>query len=145
MAGFVRTGAGGACEAASAALGAACDTASMPCTDATYGYCQAVSGTGGYCTTSGCTASAQCEAGYACDTSATPAYCQRPPLGLMQPCDTSAECTGAEATFCETFMLNACVVLGCSVAEENCFEGYQCCDFTAFGVPAPICLPAGAC
>jgi hypothetical protein len=42
-------------------------------------------------------------------------------------------------------MLQACIVEGCSVAEQDCFEGYQCCDLSMFGMPVPLCLPAGAC
>ena len=39
------------CQAGPQGLGAECDVASAPCSDAVYDHCQVVSGTSGYCTT----------------------------------------------------------------------------------------------
>jgi hypothetical protein len=143
--GFSRTSAEVACTEAPPALGLECDTASAPCADPHYSHCQVVSGTRGYCTTSGCASSAECEGGYACDTRATPSYCRRRPIGLHTPCEGPETCADTEAKWCDTFMMTGCIVQGCSVASQDCFEGYQCCDLSAFGVPTPLCLPAGAC
>ena len=134
-----------ACQALPPALGAECDAASAPCTDPRYDYCQPVSGQSGYCTRAGCTSSAECEGGYACNTTASPPYCQRPPLGADQPCQTPADCAGTEATWCDTVVTSTCLVAGCSVAEQDCFGGMQCCDFALFGVPQPLCVAPGGC
>lgn len=140
--GFSRASEGAPCESGPSALGVACDTASAPCADATYSVCHVTSDTGGYCT-EGCTASADCEGGFACDTTATPAYCRRPPTGAGTTCSGDADCAGTEATLCENFMLNQCVVVCADAAD--CFPGTKCCDFTMFGAPAPFCLPDGSC
>jgi hypothetical protein len=113
----------------------------MPCTDATYNHCAAA----GYCTTSGCTGAGDCTGGYACDVSGTPAYCRRPPMGIGKTCTSNADCAGSEATFCDMFGGNKCIVEGCSLSPDSCFPGTECCDLTAFGVPMPICIPEGAC
>ena len=140
--GFVR-GAGGACETAPAGMGMAC-SASMPCTDATYNHCATSASGEGYCTTSGCTGG-DCTGGYACDLGASPSYCKRPPKGLSMSCTSNADCAGTEATYCDTFQSHSCLVEGCTVSPDSCFEGWDCCDLTAFGVPMPICIPQGAC
>jgi hypothetical protein len=141
--GFSRATADAPCSVTPSALGAACDTASMPCSDEVYGVCQPADGSAGYCTEA-CTSSDDCEGGYACDTVATPPYCRRPPSGAGRACATNADCADAEASLCEAFMLHECVVV-CDVAAPDCFPGTQCCDFTGFGAPAPFCLPRGAC
>jgi hypothetical protein len=134
-----------ACQAPPQELGVACDTQSAPCTSPTYDHCQIVSGSSGYCTTSGCSSSAECQGGYACDTAASPPFCRRPPLGAGNPCESPADCAGTEATWCDTFMTHTCLVQGCSVSAQDCFVGEECCDLSRFGLPAPLCLPQGAC
>ena len=134
-----------ACQASPRELGVACDAGSTPCTSSQYDHCQLVSGMGGYCTSTGCASSAECEAGYACDAAASPPFCRRPPLGAGRACVAPADCAGTEATWCDTVVSHTCLVQGCSVAAQDCFEGTQCCDFTQFGVPAPLCVPPGAC
>jgi hypothetical protein len=141
-AGFVRNTAG-ACEAAPPAMGVAC-SASSPCRDATYNYCATSASGDGYCTTSGC-AGGDCTGGYACDLSATPSYCKRPPTGLGMSCTASSDCAGTEATYCDTFQTHSCLVQGCTVSPNNCFEGWDCCDLSGFGVPMPICVAKGTC
>ena len=147
--GTSRAAEGAPCEAGPSALGVACDTQGAPCSDAAYNVCHVTSdsggsATGGYCTEA-CTSSEDCEGGYACDVAATPTYCRRPPTGMGLACASNDDCAGNEASFCEGFMLHQCVVANCSTAAQDCFPGTKCCDFTAFGAPAPFCLPDGAC
>ncbi|MEY2935697.1 MAG: hypothetical protein RL033_6446 [Pseudomonadota bacterium] len=140
--GFSRPAAGGACEEAPSGLGVSCTGAT--CADPAFPLCASASDGSGYCTRQ-CTSTANCDGGYLCDTAAASAYCQRPPLGAGRACTSDADCAGTEATFCESFMLHQCVVRDCSPAAQDCFGDNRCCDLTQFGVPAPICLPNGAC
>jgi hypothetical protein len=144
--GYTRATAADPCKKAPSGQGVACDTTSAAaCTDPTYNFCQVVSGTTGYCTKVGCTSSDDCEGGYACDTTKTPKVCLRPPTGIGQSCTSDADCAGTEATYCDTFVNHACLVQGCTVDPDNCFPGWECCDLTAFGFPAPLCIPEGDC
>lgn len=145
-AGFSRTSEGAPCAAEPSLLGLACDTESAPCSDATYSLCHVSDGAGsaGYCTEA-CASSEDCDGSYACDTTTSSPYCRRPPTGTGLACATDADCAGNEASLCESFMLHACVVANCSPTAQDCFPGTKCCDFTAFGAPAPFCLPDGAC
>jgi hypothetical protein len=143
--GYTRPTPEAACQQAPSALGLACDAASAPCTDPTYATCHVTAGTAGYCTKAGCTTAADCTNGYACDTGAVPAYCKRPPVGAGLACQTSADCAGTEATYCDAVVTHLCHVQGCTRTPDNCFPGYACCDLTPFGVPQPICVPAGTC
>jgi len=137
--------AGGACEAASAALGVACVTGVNACTDATINYCQMASATAGYCTTQNCTSTADCSGGYVCNLTASPTYCQRPPVGAGKACTSNDDCAGTEATYCDTFVTHTCLVQGCTLSPDNCFTGSECCDLSSYGIPQPLCLAAGAC
>jgi hypothetical protein len=38
----------------------------------------------------------------------------------------------------------ACQVDNCTVAPNNCYTGYDCCDLTAFGLNT-LCVPEGMC
>jgi len=143
--GYSRPSAGAACEEVPAGLGTACNLTTMPCTDAVYSHCAADASGSGYCTTAGCTSSADCTSGYACNTSGAASFCQRPPMGLSMSCTSDADCAGTEATYCDTFMSHSCLVQGCTVAPDNCFEGWDCCDLSAFGLPQPLCIPQGQC
>jgi hypothetical protein len=139
-AGYSKPTADAPCAQAGVGMGATCDATSIPCTDATYNHCHAVSGTAGYCTTQGCTSDADCSGGYMCDLSATPAYCRRPPLGFGKACSTDADCAGTEATYCDSFMTKTCLVQGCTLEPDNCFSGTECCNLSAFGVAQPLCV-----
>ena len=130
---------GGVCELAPMGLGTACET-SAQCTDAAYGQCVNGSDGKGYCTNA-CTSPEDCTGGYACDG----AVCRKPPEGLGKSCTSDAECAGTEATYCDTFQSHSCLVQGCSLAPDNCFTGWECCDLSAFGVLQPLCIPQGAC
>jgi len=138
--GYSKQDAAAACEPTPMGLGTACD-ASTPCTDPEFMHCEGADGHA-YCTNTGCASSADCTGGYACDVSVTPSVCRRPPLGLSMSCSSQADCAGTEATFCDTFMSHTCLVQGCSLAPDDCFAGWQCCDF---GLPQPLCVPQGAC
>jgi hypothetical protein len=144
-AGFSR-GADGTCAAVPAGLGTTCD-ASTPCTDPTFNHCATSANGTGYCTSTGCASNSDCTNGYACDLTTTPSTCQRPPVGAGMSCTSDADCagTGSEATYCDTVVQHACLVQGCTVSPNNCFSGTECCDLSSFGVPMPICIPAGAC
>ncbi len=125
-------------------LGADCSV-DEPCQDSSYPHCQLVDGTSGYCTISDCTSTADCEGGYVCDLSASPSYCKRPPLGAGMPCTSNDDCAGTDATYCDIFVSMTCLVENCSLDPNDCFEGSECCDLSAFGIPQPLCLPTGAC
>lgn len=142
--GFSRPSADGACEPAPESLGAAC-SADKACADDTYDYCAMGGSQGDYCTSTGCTSSSECSSGYACVTGAAPSFCKRPPVGLGKSCTSPADCAGLEADFCDTFQSHQCLVQGCSLSPDDCFEGWSCCDLSKFGMPQPLCLPLGAC
>ena len=142
--GFTRASDDAACQPKAPGQGDACD-AQTACTDPTFNYCLTTSGASGYCTTRGCASSADCSGGYACDTTASPAVCKRPPVGSGRACSSSADCAGTEATFCDAVVTHVCRVEGCSLSQNDCFEGQQCCDLSRFGVPAPICVDQGGC
>lgn len=143
--GYARPSATSGCVLTPTGLGAVCDAQSAPCTAGTFGYCAVTSGTAGYCTTSGCAADTDCAGGYACDTSGTPAFCRRPPVGAGIACQSSTDCAGTEATYCDTAVSHVCLVEKCTLTPNNCFIGTACCDLSSFGVPNPVCLPQGAC
>lgn len=144
--GYARAAETEPCKEVPAGQGVACDTTSATaCTDPDNNYCQVVSGTTGYCTKVGCTGPDDCEGGYACDTTKTPQVCLKPPVGIGKPCESDADCAGTEATYCDTFQNHACLVQGCTLEPDNCFPGWECCDLTAFGFPAPLCIPEGDC
>jgi hypothetical protein len=67
-----------------------------------------------------------------------------PPTGVGLECTSDADCAGTDATYCETLVSHACVVQGCSVEENDCFEGNECCDLSAFGMPT-LCVLEGRC
>lgn len=148
-AGFQRPSAGAACvepppETPGAGLGARCSD-SQRCTDPAFDHCAEASNGDRYCTQSSCGSSDDCAAGYACSNAADGSYCQRSPLGLESPCATQADCAGTEATYCETLISQSCLVQGCSLSANDCFEGWECCDASAYGMPIPLCVPSGEC
>jgi hypothetical protein len=140
--GYARSS-GSTCEAVPTALGAACSE-TEPCEDATFDHCQLGASHTGYCTSAGCASSSECVGGYACDTKSQPSFCKRPPTGLGKSCAAASDCADGEATFCDTFMTHVCLVEGCSLESDDCFEGWVCTDLSQFGMPKPLCLAAGA-
>lgn len=141
-AGFERDAQSGAC--AMSGLGAAC-SADEPCTDPRYPDCQLVDESSGYCTVLGCVDSEACGGAFACDLNASPSYCRRPPVGQGAPCATSADCAETEATFCDTFVSNVCIVEGCAVGGDDCFVGWSCCDLAPVGLDRRLCVTDGNC
>jgi hypothetical protein len=137
--GYSRPAAGAPCVEAPSGLGMECDPAAPTC-PAPYDHCEPA-GASGYCT-SACSAPEECSGGYACNSAS---ICQRPPAGLGKACETPADCAGTEATYCDTIVSHACQVEGCSVAPNNCFAGFDCCDLSGFGVPVNLCVPTGQC
>jgi hypothetical protein len=144
-AGYTRSTADGSCQEAPSAMGLACDLSSAPCADSKYSTCHATSGSMGYCTSVGCTTSADCQGGYACDATATPAFCKRPPVGAGRACQSSTDCAGTEATYCDLMVTHQCLVQGCKRTPDDCFTGTVCCDLSMFGVAQPICVLPGTC
>jgi hypothetical protein len=138
-AGFARTSPQEACAAITSGPGASCN-ASTPCSDPSFSYCRAAEGTEGYCTSQACTTSANCSTGYTCDLAASPSFCARPPTGLGNPCTSDADCAGNDATYCDLFVTKGCLVQGCSLSPDNCPEGYECCDLSAYMIPKPLCV-----
>lgn len=63
---------------------------------------------------------------------------------LEQPCTGHDEC-GPDAPFCDTFYYDMCVISGCTVSPDDCPSGWECCDFTSFGLDEQICVYADAC
>jgi hypothetical protein len=92
-----------------------------------------------------------CVAGYArpaSDAACEPApdgVTEDPPVGLGLPCATQADCADTEATWCDTFTTQSCIVQGCSLQAQDCYGGQQCCDFSQFGIPEPLCVAPGTC
>jgi hypothetical protein len=137
--GYVRGPTG---ECATSALGEACAPGETPCAAGTFDTCIDDPG-GAYCSSTGCTAQEDCPEPYACDTDATPSFCRRPPLGLGEPCASSADCAGFEAAYCELIQSHTCQVADCA-SDDDCFVGWGCCDLTPFSLPT-MCVPDGSC
>ena len=125
-------------------LGAVC-SAAAPCSGSPFSYCAEASNHDRYCTSQGCQADADCPETYACAKAGAVSFCQRKPLGLAAPCKSDADCSGYEATFCETLFSNSCIVQGCSLSQNDCFSGWECCDVSSLGMPIPVCIPEGNC
>lgn len=139
VAGYARAAASEACEPIPAELGAPCTT-DADCAAGKYSTCH-LTGDAGYCTNA-CTESSDCDGGYKCHVDGEDGYCRRPPLGYGDSCHSDDDCSGGEATYCETIQSNLCLV-PCSAGHTDvCFEGEVCCDFVLFN---PICVPADAC
>jgi hypothetical protein len=125
--------------------GAGADCADAACTDPVFSYCAEAPNADRYCTSRGCVTTADCPDTYACAKSAQGSFCQRTPRGMTSPCESDDDCAGYEANFCETLLSHSCLVQGCSLSQNDCFEGWECCDVTSYGMPIPICIPEGNC
>jgi hypothetical protein len=146
--GYSRPVEGQACApAVEGGLGTRC-SASQPCTDPIFGTCQAGGSAGDYCTRRGCTGDDECGTGFACNLLAEPSFCQRAPSGLGLMCSSQDDCAGSDASFCDTFISNACLVPNCSLEAPDCFAGWECCDISSVpipGIPKSVCVPIGEC
>ncbi len=141
--GYERSGSQCVPAAPADGLGEEC-SAEMACDSEGFQYCQ-LTDDGGYCTRTGCSSADDCPGSYDCDAAADPPYCRRPPIGLGEACSTQADCADGEAKFCDMVVSNTCLQQDCSLADQDCFGGQQCCDLSSFGVPVPVCLPPGSC
>jgi hypothetical protein len=142
--GFARAVEGAACSELPTS-GPGADCAANACMGSEFSECVEAPNGDQYCTSRGCTESSDCPEGFACRASAEGSYCQRTPVGMASPCEVEQDCAGYEATFCETLISHSCLVQGCSLSQNDCFEGWDCCDVTAYGMPIPICIPEGNC
>jgi len=143
--GYARPTPGAACVLVPGALGLACES-DADCTDETYAVCHGLADGSGYCTNVGC-AVGECTGGYACDTSAEPSYCARPPDGAGKSCQSSDDCAGTAATWCDTYRSHVCYVEGCTLGGNDC-PGKECCDLavSSFGlIEKTICVDPGTC
>ena len=142
--GYERLSEGSACSLRpESGPGADCSVAE--CTDPAFETCVNAPNGDQYCTSRDCASTADCPETFACVTSAQGSFCQRSPTGIGSPCASDDDCQGYEATFCETLISHACLVQGCSLSQDDCFEGWECCDVTSYGMPIPICIPEGNC
>jgi hypothetical protein len=143
--GYTRASEEAPCEPVPAGLNAACDPGGVACADEQFAYCRATGDAAGYCTSSGCETSADCPDGYACAEDGEIRYCKRPPTGQGAPCESSADCAGYEAAYCETFVEHACFVSGCTSSPDSCHEGWECCDLSTYIPDLTLCVEEGAC
>ena len=139
--GFTRASATADCEeVAGSVLGAECD-AEKPCNDPNP-YC-AESEESPYCTTRGCTRNDDCPMDWRCGTAGDERFCQKPPPGFGMPCQSSADCAGTEATFCETLQTHMCIVSNCAGHPSDCPSQSSCCDLTAL-IGTSLCVTNAA-
>lgn len=140
--GYARPSEGAACEAIPTALGEPCDSAGQGCSDERYPLCHLTSDSEGYCTSACSSEEPACDGGYKCQDEGAGSYCRRPPLGYGKSCETSADCAGGEASYCETLQSHVCIVPCQAGMTDVCFVGEVCCDFVLF---EPVCVPTSAC
>lgn len=146
--GYERLADGQACEAVvSAGIGASCNSAE-PCSDAVFNVCRAGGVGGESCTRDGCATADDCGSDFVCNDKEAVAFCERPPVGQGSSCATSDDCAGTDAPFCESFISKLCLVPDCSLNDQDCFAGWECCDISGVGIPGlpkTICVPTGQC
>jgi hypothetical protein len=137
--GFVRPTPDAACQTL-AGLGEACK-ADADCGEAAYGYCRSAEGaTKGYCTAPDCQDSGvACPGDYSCNARGARSFCERPPTGLGKSCGSSDDCSGQEASYCETVSAKACVVNDCKPDPSKCYGDWVCCDIGL--ISQSLCVP----
>lgn len=132
----------GVCEEV-AGLGDACNGVDLTCQDAVYGFCAVGDdATTGYCTRT-CVDDSDCELDYTCAVWEAEPYC-RTFTGVGQACESSDDCAGNDAAFCETFQSHSCQIQGCTVGVDECPRGNSCCDLSGFGL-GTLCTPPDSC
>lgn len=117
-------------------LGAACSE-SEPCANPNP-YC-ATSEDEPYCTTQGCARNDDCPKDWRCGSADELRFCQRPPSGFGDACESSDDCAGKEAAFCETLQTHMCIVSDCLEDPVACPSQSSCCDLKAF-VGTSLCV-----
>jgi len=135
-AGFGRSDATEPC-AATASLGQSCSRDS-DCADAVFAFCAPLL-EGGYCTNPDCTSSMECKNGYSCNARGTRSFCERPPTGVGQSCETSDDCAGLEASYCESTLSHSCLKNACKADPAICPGDWVCCDIAL--IRESLCLP----
>ena len=80
-----------------------------------------------------------------CASDDTRAACSKGPTGFGTACTSDADCTGFEASHCETLQSHVCVVANCTTSPDSCTGGQSCCDLHGLGIPLTLCLPPGQC
>ena len=143
--GFARAaGDAGACMMSGLDLSCTPGAAQSECVDPAYAVCRDRGAGVGYCTKA-CSADGDCPEGYACDTAHQPSTCKSAPTGQLAPCSSSSDCTG-DASYCETSIVHACLVQGCTLSNPlSCSEGFGCCDLHSLGLPLTLCVQEGTC
>ncbi|MEM6731551.1 MAG: hypothetical protein AAF658_08335 [Myxococcota bacterium] len=134
------------CAEIVAGIGQTCTT-DADCLDPNFPFC-ANAANDGYCTSTGCAMSDECGEEFACNQERSPSFCERPPTGLGLACSSDADCAEFEASSCDTLVTGVCFVANCDLENDECFEGFICCDLSAFvglGAPPTACVPPGDC
>jgi len=85
-----------------------------------------------------CAVNGDCAAEQICDAGVC-----RAPTGWGTACDTTDQCAGFEADFCDTYQ-HKCTISNCTNAPATCPATYECCDVTSFGGTIQ-CIPVGFC
>ena len=67
---------------------------------------------------------------------------EKGPEGLGVPCTSDDDCTGSEATFCDTLITSSCLVQDCALEGSDCPPGYECQDLSGFGAAGNVCVAA---
>jgi len=130
-AGQTRDG-GGTCREV-AGLGDPCNGDDLTCDDPLFNRCAvAVDATTGYCTSS-CVDDSGCEAAYTCAVWEDEPYC-RTFTGVGQACESSDDCAGNDAGFCETLQSHTCQIATCTVGIDECPRDNICCDLSSYGL-----------
>jgi hypothetical protein len=128
----------GTCEVSSGSvLGSDC-SAEHAC-EGTNDYC-ALSETPPYCTTQDCSINDDCPSGWRCAQTGDPTFCQKPSEGVGAHCNSSADCTGTEAGFCDSFQSHTCVINRCLAHPSDCPSQSVCCDLRTL-VNDSLCVP----
>ncbi len=135
--GFSRATADAACEPA-ASLAQECSGAADCSEDFPYCALEAEEAVG-YCTAEGCSTEADCPTDYGCNTRQSPSFCERPPEGLGTPCESSEDCAGFVANYCETVSAGACLVNDCAPDPDKCHGDWVCCDIGLLS--QSLCIP----
>lgn len=126
--GYARPEAGAKCVKVEGSLIGSDCSEEMPCTDPNP-YC-AFGESPAYCTKQGCSKNDDCPSKWRCDKSGAEAFCKKPPEGLGDTCQTSADC-GEEAPYCEAFQTHTCIINDCLSRPSLCPSQMVCCDLTA--------------
>jgi hypothetical protein len=145
--GFAKTAEGGSCSKSD--IGASCSPEGA-CV-APYPYCAKIGSADGYCTSDNCSSNDDCPAQWTCEQASGTRFCQKARTGLGAACDSSADCAGFNAKYCDTLQSHSCQLADCATGGGACPNAWGCCDYSALlGSPLSLCLApmnlsAGSC